>query len=111
MKRRRSLNWVFVLVGVIALSIWCYNAYTHEQHMLSGKPGAPGYDQNPIVQLLKAQGYQYPTLTGYSPFACGEEDDRSEAFTATARDGQRVRGVVCFSNFNGYVTRITGIIQ
>jgi hypothetical protein len=55
--------------------------------------------------LLESQGYTDVDAGGYSYFGCSEDDFFRTKFTATAPNGQPVKGVVCKGVFKGATVR------
>ena len=55
--------------------------------------------------LLASQGYKDVTTTGYSFFACGQDDSFATGFEATSPTGQRISGTVCSGLMKGSTVR------
>lgn len=56
-------------------------------------------------ELLTSQGYKDITTTGYSFFACSEDDSFATGFKATSPTGQNVSGTVCSGLLKGSTVR------
>lgn len=56
-------------------------------------------------RILTENGYTDIELTGYSWFACGQDDAFSTGFVATSPAGKRVEGTVCAGWFKGATIR------
>lgn len=52
-------------------------------------------NSNDAVKALEAQGFTEIKTTGWSPFACSDDDTFSTGFEATNPQGKRVSGTVC----------------
>lgn len=50
---------------------------------------------NDAQKALEAQGFTDIETTGYSAFACSDDDFFSTGFVATNPQGKRVKGTVC----------------
>jgi len=57
-------------------------------------------------QVLRQQGYTNIEITGWEPFMKGEDDVFSTGFTATAQNGETVRGAVTGGWFKGSTVRL-----
>ena len=55
--------------------------------------------------LLTSQGYKDVTTTGYSFFACSQDDSFATGFKATSPTGQHVSGTVCSGLMKGSTVR------
>lgn len=58
------------------------------------------------LQVLEGAGYTHIELTGYSLFACSEDDTFSTGFKATGPTGKRVTGTVCAGLLKGATIRM-----
>ena len=58
------------------------------------------------TQVLKKQGYTEIHITGYSLFACSEDDFYSTGFEAKSVTGEFVTGAVCSGFFKGNTVRL-----
>lgn len=47
------------------------------------------------LETLSGFGLQDAGLGGFAPFSCGDDYSLSRQFEAVARDGHKVKGVVC----------------
>lgn len=52
------------------------------------------HDDARFQAVMKAEGISQPVATGYSWFACSEDDWKGTGFTGI-KNGQRVNGVLC----------------
>lgn len=52
-------------------------------------------DSSSSRETLQKAGFTDITITGWSPFSCGEDDTYSTGFSAKNPNGQMVEGVVC----------------
>lgn len=52
-------------------------------------------NSNDARKALEAQGFTDIETTGWSAFACSEDDFYSTGFVATNPQGKRVKGTVC----------------
>lgn len=52
-------------------------------------------NSNDAVKALEAQGFTDIQTTGWSAFACSDDDFYATGFVATNPQGKRVKGTVC----------------
>ena len=52
-------------------------------------------DNNHAEQILRDNGYTDVSMTGYSFWACGQDDWYHSGFIAKSPNGRRVKGTVC----------------
>ena len=52
-------------------------------------------DSDTAVRVLLENGYKNPVMTGYSFFACSEDDWYHTGFKAISPTGATISGVVC----------------
>lgn len=52
-------------------------------------------DEDRTRRVLESQGYRAISITGWNPFACGQDDDVTTGFTAIGPGGKQVSGAVC----------------
>lgn len=57
------------------------------------------------IRILEQNGYTNIQMTGYSFFACSEDDTFATGFQATSPTGQVVEGTVCSGLFKGATIR------
>lgn len=62
-------------------------------------------DFNNGKHQLEAMGYTNVSSTGHEMFCCGQDDNFSTGFTATAPDGSIVEGCFCSSIGKGLTIR------
>lgn len=63
-------------------------------------------DEDKATRILKEQGYTEIKITGYSPFACSEDDVYSTGFKAKSVSGNYVKGTVCTGLLKGSTIRL-----
>jgi hypothetical protein len=63
-------------------------------------------NESDTKRILQDEGYTNIELTGYDPWGCGEDDTYSTGFTATNKNGKKVKGVVCGGITKGYTIRM-----
>lgn len=63
-------------------------------------------NKNTAYKALLDAGYSNIVLTGYDAWACGEDDDFADGFSATGPSGRQVRGVVCSGLTKGATIRL-----
>ena len=61
-----------------------------------------------LTNVAPEMGLRDLKLGGPSLFGCSDRDTFTRTFTATAANGQRVKGVVCKGWLKGATIRITG---
>lgn len=52
-------------------------------------------NEDDAKRTLESAGFKDIQTTGYSPFACAEDDFSATGFSATNANGMRVKGTVC----------------
>jgi prepilin-type N-terminal cleavage/methylation domain-containing protein len=59
-------------------------------------------------RILSQQGYKDIVLKGWRPFKCSSSDSMffTDAFTATAPNGDKVSGAVCGNLFKSHTVRL-----
>lgn len=63
-------------------------------------------DDNRAKRILEEQGYTNVAITGYSLFACSEDDIYATGFTATSPNGHAVKGTVCCGALKNCTIRV-----
>ena len=62
-------------------------------------------DDAATIRTLESSGFTDIKTTGYSMFACGEDDSFATGFIATNPAGQKVQGTVCCGMFKNCTVR------
>ena len=62
-------------------------------------------DFDKAKKQLEQQGYTNIENTGYDRFCCDDKDTFSTGFTATDKDGNKVKGCICSGILKGITIR------